>query len=368
MINLETNEWTWLLEYSWDMEELTINPTKTNLAYTINEGGISKAFLYSLLDGTEVQIPTEQGVISGFSFSTNGADLAFDLNGATHPTDLWTYCIHTNETNRLTYTSYSPVVEDVLVEPEQRSFESFDGIQIPFFYYKPKQKGPHPVIVFVHGGPESQIRSVYNPFLQYFVHQGFAVCTPNVRGSTGFGKTFSHLDDKRKRMDAVRDLDELARWLKGNHDVHPDKIAIMGRSYGGFMVLAAITHFPEQWAAAIDIVGISSFKSFLENTSIWRRQMREAEYGSLEEDIDFFNEIDPIHRTADITAPLLVLHGRNDPRVPVTEAEQLVTDLEMRKHPVSYLCFEDEGHFFVRTENNRTAYTETASFLAKWLQ
>lgn len=367
MINLETSEWSWMLEYSWDMEELTINHSKTKVAYTINEGGCSKAFLYSLLDGSQVQIPTKQGVISGFSFSADDAFLAFELNGATHPTDLWSYCIQSNESKRLTYSSYSPMLDDVLIEPEQHSFESFDGTQIPYFFYKPKQKGPHPAIVFVHGGPESQIRSVYNPFLQYFIHQGYAVCTPNVRGSTGYGKAFSHLDDKRKRMDAVRDLDELARWLKGNHDVHPDKLAIMGRSYGGFMVLAAITHFPEQWAAAIDIVGISSFKSFLENTSIWRRKMREAEYGSLEEDLEFFNDIDPVHRTDAITAPLLVLHGRNDPRVPVSEAEQLVADLEKRDHPVSYLCFEDEGHFFVRTENNRTAYTETATFLTKWL-
>lgn len=216
-----------------------------------------------------------------------------------------------------------------------------------------------------HYQDESQIRMVYNPFLQYFINRGYAVCTPNVRGSTGYGKSYTHLDDRRKRMDSVADLASLVDWLKTKGNADPDKIAIMGRSYGGFMVLAAITHYPHLWNAAIDIVGISSFRSFLENTSVWRRKLRESEYGSIEEDGDFFDEIDPIHHTDKITAPLMVLHGANDPRVPVAEAEQIVADLNKRNHPVEYICFEDEGHFFVKLKNNITAYSRVADFLDK---
>lgn len=214
---------------------------------------------------------------------------------------------------------------------------------------------------------ESQIRAVYNPFLQYFLNRGYAVCTPNVRGSTGYGKTYSHLDDVEKRMDSVQDLTYLVEWLKTEGSADPLKIAIMGRSYGGFMVLAAITHYPEIWAAAIDIVGISSFRTFLENTSVWRRKLREAEYGNIEEHGEFFDQIDPIHHTDKINAPLMVLHGANDPRVPIEETEQIVTELKERNHPIQYIRFEDEGHFFVKLKNNIIAYTRVADFLEKYI-
>ncbi|GAA0376417.1 S9 family peptidase [Bacillus horti] len=367
-ISTTTGQLTWLDQEFWDLEKLAINKAKTHVAYSINEGGYSKAVLYRLEDGTKTHWEHPQGVIEKISFSPDGKKLAFVLNGATHPTDLWEYDLVKNETKRLTYVSCSPSVQEELVEPELIEYISFDGLKIPAFYYKPKNTtGPLPVLVFVHGGPESQIRPTYNPFLQYFIHHGYAVCTPNVRGSSGYGKTSIHLDDKRKRMDSVQDLVSLVDWLKAEGDADPKRISIMGRSYGGFMVLAAITHHPDLWAAAIDIVGISSFKSFLQNTSVWRRKLREAEYGSLEEDSDFFDQIDPIHYTDKIKAPLLVLHGANDPRVPVEEAEQIVADLKKRDHPVEYICFENEGHFFVRTENNITAYTEVARFLDRWL-
>lgn len=367
-LNINDGSLVWFDQCEWDLEDLTLSPKKDVLAYTINEGGSSKAVLYTIADGSKHNWEHPQGVVNQLTFSPDGERIAFVVNGATHPPDLWEYNLSTKQTGRLTYISHSPAVEKVLVEPELIEYTSFDGKKIPAFYYKPQNaEGPFPVLVFVHGGPESQIRSAYNPFLQYFIHRGYAVCTPNVRGSSGYGKTNIHLDDKRKRMDSVKDLVSLVDWLKAEGNADPSKIAVMGRSYGGFMVLAAVTHYPELWAAGIDIVGISSFKSFLQNTSVWRRKVREAEYGSLEEDSDFFDQIDPIHHTSKITAPLLVLHGANDPRVPVAEAEQIVADLEARNHPVQYICFEDEGHFFVKTENNITAYTEVANFLDKWL-
>jgi dipeptidyl aminopeptidase/acylaminoacyl peptidase len=368
-IHLETGDYTWLDEQEWDLEELALSHDGKFLAYSVNEGGISKGMLRNEKSGDSTCWEIPPGVIEQFTFSPDDSKLAFVFNGATNPSDIWELDILSNKVERLTYISNSPAVEARLVEPELIQFTSFDGLKIPAFYYKPQGiEGPYPVVVFVHGGPESQIRSAYNPFLQYFINHGFAVCTPNVRGSTGYGKDYVHLDDVRKRMDSVKDLVSLTEWLKTEGNADPAKIAIMGRSYGGFMVLAAVTHYPDLWAAGIDIVGISSFKSFLENTGSWRRKLREAEYGSLEHDLDYFAEIDPIHHTGKITAPLIVLHGANDPRVPIAEAEQIVEDLRNRNRPVEYIRFEDEGHFFVKLKNNIVAYTEVAKFLDKWIK
>lgn len=369
-INLIEKTLKWLDKRNWDLEDLAMSHDKKILAYTVNEGGISKGTLFSLEEEKTETWETPQGVITELAFSPDSRKIAYVLNGASTPSDIWELNLDTMKTVRLTYVSQTPAVEEKLIEPELIKYTSFDGLEVPAFYYRPKNhyKGKLPVVVFVHGGPESQIRSVYNPFLQYFLSEGYAVCTPNVRGSTGYGKTYTHLDDVRKRMDSVKDLNALADWLVQEGDADPQKLAIMGRSYGGFMVLASITHYPEIWSAAIDIVGISSFKTFLENTGPWRRKLREAEYGSIENDGDFFDDIDPLHRTADIKCPLLVLHGANDPRVPVEETEQIVAELEERNHPVSYIRFEDEGHFFVKLKNNITAYTASAEFLNKYIK
>lgn len=198
--------------------------------------------------------------------------------------------------------------------------------------------------------------------------QGFAVAAPNVRGSSGYGRSYIYLDDVRKRMDSVEDLAWLIRDLTSKHSVSKDKIGIMGRSYGGFMVLAAMTHYPNLWAAGVDIVGISHFKTFLENTGAWRRKLRENEYGSLEHDIDFFEEIAPLNHTEKISAPLLVFHGRNDTRVPVGEAEQLVSDMKKRDQKVELTIFENEGHQTEKIANHMTMHTDTANFFSKHLQ
>lgn len=366
-IHVETKALEWLCTADYDYEELVLSKDGEYLAYALNKGGVSEAYLTHVPSWQETKLSIEKGVVASFSFSKDTSHLIFSLNGALHPTAIWCYDIEKKQLQPVENCTKARHITPHLTQSEEVMFTSSDGETISSFYYKPAEEGPHPVVIFVHGGPESQIRSVYNPFLQYFVSQGFAVCTPNVRGSTGYGKRFHHLDDKRNRMDSVRDLNELAEWLKAQGLALPDKIAVMGRSYGGFMVLAAITHYPKQWAAAIDIVGISSFKSFLENTSIWRRKVREAEYGSLEEDVDFFNDIDPIHKVNQIEAPLLVLHGRNDPRVPISEAEQIVEQLQQRNQPVDFLYFENEGHFFVRYENNLAAYEKSFAFLQKWL-
>ena len=222
-----------------------------------------------------------------------------------------------------------------------------------------------PVVVYIHGGPESQSRAVYNPLLQYFLNLGYAVVTPNIRGSTGYGKTYTHLDDVRKRMDAVKDLISLVEWLKGDKNVDIGKIAIMGGSYGGFMVLSAISHYPNLWAAAVDIVGMSSLRTFLKTTSPWRKKYREYEYGTVEKDGEFFDQIDPLNHADKITSPLMVIHGVNDPRVPIEESEQIVNKLKKRDHPVTYIRIEEEGHTLVKLKNKIYVYSKMADFLEK---
>ena len=238
-------------------------------------------------------------------------------------------------------------------------------VEIPAWYYLPgdDHADPRAGIIIVHGGPEGQSRADFRFLIQYLLQHGYAVLVPNVRGSTGYGKAYSHLDDVRKRMDSVADLAHAARWLGSQPEIDAGRLVVYGGSYGGFMVLSAITTYPELWAAAVDIVGISNLATFLENTSDYRRAHRAAEYGSLEHDRDFLESIAPINHLDAVTAPLIVIHGRNDPRVPVSEAEQLVAALEARGVPVRLVIFDDEGHGIVKLKNKQVAYPAIVEFL-----
>src|SRR5207248_5111159 len=229
-----------------------------------------------------------------------------------------------------------------LVEPEHVHYPTFDNREIPALFYRSRGLADHaPCVVFVHGGPEGQYRPTFQPIVQYLAAAGFAVLAPNVRGSTGYGRTYMHLDDVRKRMDSVADLAHAAHWLRDTGRADPNRIAVYGGSYGGFMVLAALTTYPDLWAAGVDLVGIANFVTFLENTGPWRRHLREAEYGSLENDREFLEAISPIKHVDRIRAPLLVMHGANDPRVPIGEAEQMVSRLRALGRTVEFLRFED---------------------------
>src|SRR5207237_7353070 len=235
------------------------------------------------------------------------------------------------------------------------------------FYPASGARGGAPCVVIVNGGPEGQYRPTFQAVAQYLASAGFAVLAPNVRGSTGYGRAYLHLDDVRKRMDSVADLAHAAYWLRDSGRADPKRIAVYGGSYGGFMVLAALTTYPDLWAAGVDIVGIANFVTFLENTGPWRRKLREAEYGSLEQDREFLAQISPIHRVDRITSPLFVVHGANDPRVPVGEAEQIVAALRSRNVPVEYMRFEDEGHGLIKRANRLVAYPAIARFLDAYL-
>ena len=346
----------------WDMEEIELSPDGESLAFTLNEGGISRlGVYYPTGKNYELIDSLPNGVIGSLSWLSNESFL-FTLKTPTNPGDIWKYDLTTKQAERLTFIGESKSVGNYWIEPELHSYSSFDGLEIPYFFYNKEKGGQKPAVIYVHGGPEAQSRAEYNPVLQYLVYKGFAVAVPNIRGSNGYGRKYLKLDDADKRLDAVADLASLAKDLTESHHVLPDRIGIMGRSYGGFMVLSALTHYPDLWAAGVDIVGMSNLKTFLTNTGEWRRYLRECEYGSLEKYSDYFDETAPMNLTHKITAPLLVFHGRNDTRVPVSEAEQLVADLEKLNREVELVIFEDEGHQTEKIENHIAMHTKTVEF------
>ncbi|SIT74176.1 prolyl oligopeptidase family serine peptidase [Edaphobacillus lindanitolerans] len=352
----------------WDIEEIALSPDGRLLAFTLNEGGISRLGFYSPETGAhELADGLPGGVIGGLSWLT-GARLLFTQKSPTQPGDIWEYRPMERTAVRHTRLGRSDAAGPLWAEPELHAFRSFDGLEVPYFFYDQSAEAGRPAVIWVHGGPEGQSKAEYNPVVQYLVHRGFAVAVPNIRGSLGYGRRYLKLDDADKRLDAVADLAELAGDLAASHGVDAAKIGIIGRSYGGFMVLSALTHYPEKWAAGVDVVGMSNLRTFLENTGEWRRYLREAEYGSLAEHSEFFDRTAPMNLTDRIEAPLLVFHGRNDTRVPVSEAEQLVADLESRGREVELVIFENEGHQTERIENHILMHTKTVEFFGKQLR
>lgn len=338
-----------------------------HLLVTANVDGISRAWLHdpdTLERLRELPYP-EQGVAGGHRFSRDGRYLAYSFSSSRIPGDAFRYGIGAGELVRLT-TSPCEVDAETFVAPELVRFDSFDGLSVPAFVFRPAgaaPEAPRPVVVMVHGGPESQYRPSFSPLTQYLVAQGFAVVAPNVRGSTGYGKAYEHLDDVDKRLDSVRDLAALHDWLATQPDLDQGRAALYGGSYGGYMVLAGLAFQPERWAAGVDIVGISSLVTFLENTSPWRRKFREREYGSLEHDHDLLVEASPITHIDRMLAPLFIIHGANDPRVPLSEAEQIHAVLTERGVRCDLLVYEDEGHGLAKLKNRLDAYPKVADFL-----
>ncbi|MCC7358116.1 MAG: S9 family peptidase [Anaerolineales bacterium] len=311
-----------------------------------------------------VVAPPADLVLAGMTFSPAGPVAAFGFSTPTRTPDVWTWDLAANTVRQVTHSSHAGIPAAALTEPELIRYPTFDGRRIPAWFYRagaPDRR--RPVVVFVHGGPEGQTQALLIPVIQYLTHRGYHVLAPNVRGSSGYGKTYLNLDNVEKRLDAVADLAHAAQWLRAQPEVDGHRLAVYGGSYGGFMVLAAITRYPDLWAAAVDIVGIANFVTFLENTGAYRRAIREAEYGSLARDRDLLTEISPIHRADEIRAPLFVIHGRNDPRVPLAEAEQIVAALRRWGVPVELAVYDDEGHGLVKLKNKLDAFPRVAAFL-----
>lgn len=321
--------------------------------------------------GQRLQLP-EPGVVSDYRmsppvFSPDGGRLYLSLCTPRQAGDVWAFDRRTAAPKRLTV-SPAAVPAQQLAAPELQRVTSFDGEQVPVAVYRPEQRPEQssgrrrPVVVIVHGGPEAQATLVWNPVVQGLVSAGYGVVVPNVRGSTGYGKRYASLDDTTRRLGSVRDLAAVHGWL-ASAGFDPDRAALWGGSYGGYMVLAGVAFQPQLWAAGVDIVGISDLITFLENTSDYRRAHREREYGSLQHDREFLASASPLRHADAIRAPLFVIHGRNDPRVPVSEAEQLVAGLRSRSVRCELTVYEDEGHGLARLANRLDAYPRAIDFL-----
>ena len=368
----------------WNVDGVSLDEDSGRLAYSRNVDGYTELTVGELDGPTEIrEFPTPDlpgGLAGGVSWSEDADRFAVTATGRAENTNVYVVNTGTGESERWTRASTAGIPRDSFIEPELIHYESFDvddsqsskrktsspgRREIPAYFSVPKDADPGdtPVIVDVHGGPESQRRPSFSGLTQYFLSRGYAVFEPNVRGSTGYGKAYTHLDDVEKRMDSVKDLKAGADWLAAHELIDADRIVVKGGSYGGFMVLAALTEYPDRWAAGVDVVGIANFVTFLENTGSWRRQLREAEYGSLEEDREFLESISPVNRADRIEAPLFIIHGENDPRVPVGEAEQIAEAARENDVPVELRIYDDEGHGLSKRENQIDAYTDVVAFL-----
>ncbi|MFT4883709.1 MAG: dipeptidyl aminopeptidase/acylaminoacyl peptidase, partial [Natronomonas sp.] len=353
----------------WNLDGIALDDETGRLVYSRNVDGYTELTAGELAGPTDIEeypapdIPA--GVSGGVAFDDDADRFAVTVTADTVNTNVYVVEFETGEAERWTRAPTAGIPEETFVEADLRHYETFDGREIPGFLSLPHEvpKGGAPTIVDIHGGPESQRRPSFSPTKQYFLAHGYAVFEPNVRGSTGYGREYTHLDDVEKRMDSVADIEAAAEWLAERPEIDGDRLVAKGGSYGGFMVLAALTEQPELWAAGIDVVGIANFVTFLENTGSWRRHLREAEYGSLEEDRELLEEISPINNIEHIESPLFVLHGENDPRVPVGEAEQIAEEAEAQGVPVRKLIFEDEGHGFTKLENRIEANRAIVDFL-----
>lgn len=377
-IDLADGGLTFIEQPAWDIEAFEICESAQRIAWTTNENGTSRLHIKQI-ESKRVNSPNlPLGVVENLNFARDGSCLALDLTGPRNNLDVWTLPIQdrhnalsSDEPRQLTHASRAGIPDAAFVDPQLVHYDSFDGLNIPAWLYMPppdvgKDAKP-PVIVYPHGGPESQSRPTFNSVFAFLLNRGYAIFAPNVRGSSGYGTHFMNLDNVRNRMDSVKDLAHGAYWLRDSGQVDAKRMAAYGGSYGGFMVLAAITNYPELYAAAINVVGIANFVTFLENTGAYRRAAREAEYGSLQRDREFLESISPIHYVDKIKTPLMVIHGANDPRVPVGEAEQIVAALKRRGVPVEYLRYEDEGHGLIKLSNRLEAYPKMVDFLDLYL-
>ena len=364
LLNLSDLDITYLTPDDRDVESVEVSRDGRWLVASRNVEGYSDFMLFSGRGRRAPGPRLPKGIQGGFAFSPDSRRLAFTLIGPDLNPDVWTLDLPDGEPRRLTRSSTAGIPSNSFRRPRLVRYPSFDGRDIPAIFYEPEGEVSSPVVVNAHGGPESQSRPGFAPVTQYLLDRGLGVFMPNVRGSTGYGKAFTHLDDVKLRMDSVADLARAAHWLR---DQGHERIAVMGGSYGGFMVLAAMTEYPELWSAGVDIVGIANMVTFLENTGSYRRRLREPEYGFLEKDRDFLESISPIHKAERITTPLMVIHGKNDPRVPVGEAEQIVQRVRENGGVVEYLLYEDEGHGLAKLKNRLDAYPRIAAFLEEHL-
>jgi dipeptidyl aminopeptidase/acylaminoacyl peptidase len=345
----------------WDVVSFILSRDRKRMAFTVNENGRSKLFLMDTSTRRRTEVPIPLGIASGLDFNSDGTELAFGLESPSSPKDVYSLELATMKVTRWTESEVGGLDPKTFRSSELVSFPTFDDAkkgerrEIPAFVYKPEGKGPFPVIINIHGGPESQSSASFVPTTQYYLNElGCAVIYPNVRGSAGYGKTFLKLDNGSLREDSVKDIGALLDWIATQPDLDSRRVAVIGGSYGGYMSLACLTHYSDRLSAGVDVVGISDFVTFLENTSEYRRDLRRAEYGDERDPKmrEFLKKIAPTMNADKIRAPLFVIQGANDPRVPASEAEQIVRIARENGVHVWSLLAKDEGHGFNKKANS----------------
>jgi dipeptidyl aminopeptidase/acylaminoacyl peptidase len=361
----------------WDIDKFDRSEDGRWLAWVANVDGMSRLTVLNLASHAEVIPPLPDGQIGRIAFDRTGKKLAMTFESAQSPRDVFVLEVERNMLTRHTKSEVGPIDPLQLVSAELVRFPTFDREkgkqrQVPAFVYRPStgSPGPHPVIIDIHGGPESQALPTFSPFTQFLVREmGFVVIAPNVRGSSGYGKTYLNLDNGEDREDSVKDIGALLVWIGAQRDLDARRVFVSGGSYGGYMSLATMVNYSDRLRGGIDVVGISNFVTFLESTSAYRRDLRRVEYGDerLPRMRAYLQRISPLTSAARISKPLLVVQGLNDPRVPAAESQQMVAKIRARGGEVWYLAAKDEGHGF-RKKQNRDFYQKTmVTFLEKQL-
>jgi dipeptidyl aminopeptidase/acylaminoacyl peptidase len=373
-IDLATKKHTYLTDHiKWDVDEFSLSWDGKMIAFVSNEDGLGVLHLLDTKTGKERPVPKlPVGVLDNLRWHKNNRDLGFGVDSARSTYDVYSLDVQTNKVERWTFSETGGINIENFPEPELVRWKSFDGRQISGFLYRPPAKfaGKRPVVIDIHGGPEGQSRPWFQGTNNYLLNElGVAIILPNVRGSTGYGKTFLKLDNGLLREDSYKDIGALLDWIKTRADLDADRVMVTGGSYGGHMTLAVATYYPERIRAALDVVGPSNFVTFLENTSGYRRDLRRVEYGDERDPKmrEFLTRTAPLTNASKIVRPLFVVQGGNDPRVPLSESVQMVETVRKNGTPVWYLMAKDEGHGFGKKKNQDFLFYSTVLFIREHL-
>ncbi len=374
-MDLASKSLKFLTTYSWDIEDdAKLSPNRQMVAFDLNENGLSSLHVLDLSTGKERAMPRiPTGVINDLKWHQNNRDVAFSLNSAQSPADAYSVDVQTAKLERWTASETGGLNPKNFVEPTLVKWKSFDGREISGWLYLPKTKpatGKYPVAIVIHGGPEGQSRPIFIGRNNYYLNEmGVALILPNVRGSTGYGKTFTQLDNGFLREGTYKDIGALFDWIAAQPELDARRVMVTGGSYGGHMTLAVATLYDGKLACSVDVVGMSNLVTFLEHTEAYRRDLRRVEYGD-ERDPKmraFLERIAPMNHVNAITKPMMVVAGANDPRVPKSEADQMVAALQKQGTTVWYLAAKDEGHGFAKKRNADFQFYTTVLFVQKYL-
>ena len=354
-----------------ELESFKFNNDATLAVLIWNVYGRNELSIYDLekhqVIKNNISLPSE--IVRGIDFSKNGKWITLELSGATTPRDIWILNTETYELRQLTFSPHAGVDLKTLISPRLVNFSAHDGLKLTAWLYQPKSSSykPGPVVLSFHGGPEGQERPRFRSDYQALLAQGISILAPNVRGSSGFGKKFVNLDNGELRFNGIKDIKSCIEYVIDSQIADPQRIGIMGGSYGGYMVMAGLAYYPDLISVGANLFGVVNFETFFANTEPWMAAISTIEYGDPKTEKDLLRSLSPIHKVDQVRAPTIVLHGANDTNVPVVEAEQVVENLKERDVPVEYILFPDEGHGFRKTINRIRSTTSIVNWFVKYL-